>query len=263
MYKIGEFSLLGKTTVKTLRYYEKEKLLIPTMVDENGYRYYDANKLIELAKIVSLRQVGFTINEIKKIMSGNDFMISLNQKKQELENSLIDYKLKISKINYLLGEDKMKYEAVIKELPECIVYYSEGTLADYSKVTEFIMKSDKEFEVTNPDIKGIVPEYCFSEYLDGEYREKNISYRYSRAVTKEGLSTNFIKFKKLAKVNAVCVYHKGHYNAIGEAYGFIMKYIEENGYQVKDFPRERYIDGIWNKENPNDWLTEIQVPIAN
>jgi DNA-binding transcriptional MerR regulator len=80
MYKIGEFSLLGKTTVKTLRYYEKEKLLIPTMVDENGYRYYDANKLIELAKIVSLRQVGFTINEIKKIISGNDFMISLNQK---------------------------------------------------------------------------------------------------------------------------------------------------------------------------------------
>lgn len=40
-----------------------------------------------------------------------------------------------------------------------------------------------------------------------------------------------------------------------------MKYIEENGYHVSDLPRERYIDGIWNKENPEDWLTEIQVPV--
>ncbi|MCQ2969903.1 MAG: MerR family transcriptional regulator, partial [Clostridium sp.] len=29
-----------------------------------------------------------------------------------------------------------------------------------------------------------------------------------------------------------------------------------------DNPRESYIDGIWNKENPEEWLTEIQVPIV-
>ena len=40
MYKIGEFSVLSKTTIKTLRYYEKEGLFIPSFVDENGYRYY-------------------------------------------------------------------------------------------------------------------------------------------------------------------------------------------------------------------------------
>ena len=34
MYKIGEFSILSKTTVKTLRYYEKEKLLIPAYIDK-------------------------------------------------------------------------------------------------------------------------------------------------------------------------------------------------------------------------------------
>ena len=41
MYKIGDFSIMSKTTIKTLRYYEKEKLLIPTYVDKfTGYRYY-------------------------------------------------------------------------------------------------------------------------------------------------------------------------------------------------------------------------------
>ena len=64
MYKIGEFSVLSKTTIKTLRYYEKEGLLKPSFVGENGYRYYETNKLIDLSKIISLRQIGFSILQI-------------------------------------------------------------------------------------------------------------------------------------------------------------------------------------------------------
>lgn len=61
MYKIGEFSTLAKVTIKTLRYYEKEKLLLPCFVDDNGYRYYETTQLLDLAKIISLRQVGLSI----------------------------------------------------------------------------------------------------------------------------------------------------------------------------------------------------------
>lgn len=66
---------------------------------------------------------------------------------------------------------------------------------------------------------------------------------------------------KLKPVMAVCTYHKGEYNNLGETYGFLIKYIEENGYEIIESPRERYIDGIWNKENVSDWLTEIQIPV--
>lgn len=41
------------------------------------------------------------------------------------------------------------------------------------------------------------------------------------------------------------------------------KWIEENGYTGADNPRESYIDGVWNKENENEWLTEIQIPILS
>ena len=40
-----------------------------------------------------------------------------------------------------------------------------------------------------------------------------------------------------------------------------MKYIESNNLQITGYPRECYIDGIWNKDNVEDWLTEIEVPI--
>ena len=40
-----------------------------------------------------------------------------------------------------------------------------------------------------------------------------------------------------------------------------MKYAEQNGYTTAGLARESYIDGIWNKESEEDWLTEIQLPI--
>ena len=67
MYKIGDFSSMSKTTIKTLRYYEKEGLLTPVYIDENtGYRYYESSQLLDISKIISLRQIGLSIKEIKK-----------------------------------------------------------------------------------------------------------------------------------------------------------------------------------------------------
>ena len=57
------------------------------------------------------------------------------------------------------------------------------------------------------------------------------------------------------------IFHKGPYDKIGEAYAFIMKYAEENGYKAAGLSRECYIDGIWNKDSENERLTEIQLPI--
>ena len=59
----------------------------------------------------------------------------------------------------------------------------------------------------------------------------------------------------------ICIYYKGPYDTLEKSYAKIMKYIEDNKLEITDFPRECYIEGIWNKENVEDWLTEIQVPI--
>ena len=67
MYKIGELSKLCKVSVKTLRYYEREGLLIPDEVDTfTGYRYYSPSKIDECNKILALKELGFTLDEINK-----------------------------------------------------------------------------------------------------------------------------------------------------------------------------------------------------
>lgn len=262
MYRIGEFSILSKTTIKTLRYYEKEKLLIPSYIDAiTGYRFYETKQLMDLARIVSLRQVGLSIRDIQKILKGQNMQEILKQHKEELEIELSLTKNQLQRIEYLMEEKNMNYEAYTKQLPAYTVYFKEGIIPSYADISQFILQSAEECKKDNPGLKCIEPNYCYMNYLDGEYKEKNIKIRYAQAVEKEGISNETIQFKTLKPTEAVCVYHKGDYNELGKAYGFIMKWIEDNGYEITDCPRERYIDGIWNKENVEDWVTEIEVPV--
>lgn len=262
MYRIGEFSTLSKVTVKALRYYEKEGLLQPKQIDpETGYRYYETDQLMTVASIVSLRQIGLSIAQIRKIKNGTDLREVLKIRKREVEQIQEEANDQLLRIQYLMEEKNMKYEVVMKTLPEVTVYYKEGVIEHYSDLTQFVLSSADECYATNPNIKCLEPDYCYVNYLDREYKEQNIKIRYAQAVTEAGVPNEIIRFKTLEPLLAACIYHQGSYSNLGEAYAFMMKWIEENGYEIMDDIRERYIDGIWNKEDEKDWLTEIQVPV--
>lgn len=262
MYRIGEFSELSKTTIKTLRYYEKEELLIPAFVDqETGYRFYETNQLPELAKIISLRQMGLSINNIKSILKGDNLEQILKLRKQELETEISLYTSQLLQINNLLEGKDMKHEVVLKELPSYIVYYKEGVIKDFSEIVKFILQSAGECKSTNPNIKCVEPDYCYVSYLDGEYKETNMKIRYAQAVTEMGTPNETIKFEKLNPIKAACIYHKGAYDNLRESYSYLINWVEENGYEIAEPIRERYIDGMWNKSSEEEWLTEIQIPI--
>ena len=262
MYKIGEFSTMSKTTIKTLRYYEKEDLLKPVYVDlDTGYRYYETSQLVELSKIISLRQIGLSIKDIKSILNGQNIKEILTIRKKELEENLILFNTQLSKINYLLEDKNMKNEIFTKEIPSYIVYYQEGLISDFSKIPEFVLQAGSACHKANPRIKCVIPDYCYISYLDGEYKEKDIKIRYAQAVEKIGVETDKIKFMKTNPITAVCIYHKGSYENLRDSYNIILKYIEDNGYEIIDNVRECYIDGCWNKDNVEDYLTEIQFPV--
>jgi len=152
----------------------------------------------------------------------------------------------------------MNYSATIKELPECIVYSKKMKVPNYDAYFEAVPAIGEAIVVQYPEVKCTTPEYCFIVYLDGEYKEKDINIEFCEAVDKMYSDFDDFKFKEIKSVIAVSVLHKGAYNLLGEAYAYIFKWIEENGYVTADNPRESYIDGIWNKEDENDWLTEVR-----
>jgi len=267
MFRIGEFSKLTKTTVKALRYYDEIDLLKPEFVDEEtNYRFYTTIQLIKLHKIQSFRQIGLSINEIKLIMSGHCIDLILEKRKSEIEDTISESNAQLSRIEFILqGKEEeliMNYQAILKELPECIVYSKRMTVPSYDSYFELIPAIGEEVSAANPELKCTVPEYCFIKYLDNEYKDKDINIEFCEAVQKIGKETGDIKFKKVESVSAVSVMHKGAYAVLANAYAFAFKWIEDNGYIIGDSPRESYIDGIWNKESEDEWLTELQIPVV-
>ena len=262
MLKISEFSKLSHLTIKALRFYEKEGLLKPASIDEwNNYRFYETTQLETAAKIKSYRQLGLSIEEIKAVFAGTDVKEILKEKiiSLEKEKNLIESRLSI--INSIMEDKEMKYQVTDKVIAETIVYTPETVRKTYSDVMGWIPSVGQECLALNPGIKCAEPPYEFCEYLDGEYKETDIHIRHNEAVTSFGKENDHIKFKTLPEVRVLSIYHRGPYSNIGEAYAFLMKYSEQNGYTVAGLTRECYIDGIWNKESEEDWLTEIQLPI--
>jgi len=72
MYKIGDFSRLAQIPVKTLRHYDGLGLLRPARVERvSGYRYYEAAQVEELNRILALKDLGFSLREIRGLISEN------------------------------------------------------------------------------------------------------------------------------------------------------------------------------------------------
>ncbi|MGN0683489.1 MAG: GyrI-like domain-containing protein, partial [Oscillospiraceae bacterium] len=185
----------------------------------------------------------------------------LSAKAEQLRKQQSDISERLSIINHILEVHSMKYNVVVKKIPECIVYSEERKLAGYSDAMSFIPESGEECRRLNPDLQCANPQYSFMEYLDGEYKEADVLVRYNEAVTKPGTENDRIKFRTIPETEVLSILHKGAYNQIGEAYAFLMKYAEQNGYKPAGLMRECYIDGVWNKDSVDEWLTEIQMPI--
>lgn len=73
MHSIGEVSKMAGVSARTLRYYDREGLVKPSVVTQAGYRLYDDAALGELAQILFFRELDFSIEDIRRIRSRPDY----------------------------------------------------------------------------------------------------------------------------------------------------------------------------------------------
>jgi len=81
-YRIGEFARLTGVTIRALQYYDRIGLLRPQGRSEAGYRWYAERELVRLQQIVTLKELGFTLDSIARFLDADDFEISSALDKQ-------------------------------------------------------------------------------------------------------------------------------------------------------------------------------------
>lgn len=264
LYKIGMFAAMNRVTIKALRYYDEQGLLKPGYVDEtNGYRYYLASQIADIHQIQSLKNMGFSLDDIRVIQGGKSEKDLLNAKKQEILREIALLTAKLAQIEGYLAEESLDLETpvLVKALPEVTVATMQTRITSYDCLFDVMPKMGEEMERL-----GCVcaePEYCFTHYLEPGYKDEDILIETCEAVTKKKEDTDLVKFQVFPEVKeAACIFHKGSYNTLGNSYGKVLRFIEENDYEICGNIRESYIDGVWNKESEEQWLTEIQIPVC-
>lgn len=260
LYRIGMFAAMNRVTVKALRFYEEQNLLLPAYINyENGYRFYELSQIQDLHKITALKQAGFTLEEIQKLNNGCDENAVLLKKKSELLSKIADLTKQLSIVETFLTKkvDTISSPVLIKKIPKVTVAAMKSTIESYDDLFELMPKMGALMEKAGCECS--MPEYCFTNYITttGE-----IIIETCEAVVEAKPQLEDLYFKEFPEVQAACIFHKGSYNNLSQSYERLLNYIEENSYEICGDFRESYIDGVWNKSDESQWLTEIQIPVS-
>ncbi len=128
MFRIGEFSRLAQVTVKALRLYDERGLLVPARVDRaSGYRFYSAAQLPRLQRILALKDLGLSLQEIGDLLDGGPdtdaIRDRLELRRTTLERELLDGRARLARVEaYLAGlareGDMPAYDALSASLAD-------------------------------------------------------------------------------------------------------------------------------------------------
>jgi DNA-binding transcriptional MerR regulator len=263
LFTVGELSALTGVSKQAIRYYDNIGLLKPSVVgEENAYRYYEPIHVLYLNTITRLSQLGCSLEEIKRYISGGDIkdvmnMLSvrreLTEKKiSELRKALNTLEEQISIIEYgSLSKDRT--EVFLKFCPERQFIYVENEIPPGVKqailqVSHMVKKLEErgllfvcspvfEYKKDNPFLKT------------GFFYDKIPEGLFCTDVVPEG--------------TYACVIHKGKYDDMARTVNLLNRYILKNNLKSMSNIFQLYIIDFALTQNEDELITELQVRVKN
>ncbi|MEE1032364.1 MAG: GyrI-like domain-containing protein [Ruminococcus sp.] len=269
MYSIGEFSKIGSVSTKTLRYYDEIGLLRPAYVDEeNRYRYYEERQVDEILLISELKTYDLRLEQIKAIMeSGNLSLLEhflqerITQLNHQIEENVrlrqcIERKVQEIQSGGKMMEQKLELTVEAKEFEPVWVLSKKATI----DVTQVGVVIGQVFEsIFKNGLQPAGPVMTF--YWDREFHQENANIEVCVPVIGSDEKRNVEGVKLLSPgLCATCTY-VGPYHKMGKAYAAVLKWMEEQQYQVASAPFDVYLSDPKQVTNPEEFVTQIWFPI--
>lgn len=252
-----------------LRYYEKCGLFTPAEIEySTGYRYYSASQISLLSRVTALRDMGFSVEEIAAALPLFDDASAirrlLDSKAEQIRGNISSEQSKLERIAAFSGtlnkeRVNMLFDVEIKSLPPVKVLTLRGKIPHYRD--EGILWEKLGSYMGKNAIEGA--DVGYSTYFDNEYQESNPDVEIAIPVEVPGKSDGEFIYKEYAEMPLAATVRfsgplDGGYDAAIEK---LAQWIEKNGYTMDGFLRGHTIVAPDADKNPDNWLTEIQVPV--
>ena len=251
-YRIGEFAQLGAASIKTLRYYDELGLLKPAHVDaRTQYRYYDATQLRDLAAIRALKDLGATLEEIRRVLlrtdAGRERRNLLARLRSAALHTLANARRSVDWIDLELedgGHSFAETPVVLKERAEIRIASIRARLRTYAEITP--VESDLT-RVLHPALmgaqRGVLWHRCeASGVIEGE------PFVEVRGATPRGSG---FELKCLPGVRVASAYCEAEDDAAVRTYDAIDRWVHRHELRLDGPKREIYVGQ----------LLEIQFPV--
>lgn len=270
MYRIGEFSKICRVPVSALRYYGDIGLLPPETIDSaSGYRYYSASQLPRLNRILALKDLGLSLEEIGATLNdelpAGELRGMLRLKQAEIGQLVAEQRARLTRVENRLRmierEGSMPdQEVVLKNLDPVHVVSLREVLSDPRDVGTMITDG---FSALMP--AGIMPTGpCFSLYHDPDFKptdlDVEIAFPVAPHVTEAPETPGGRSFMERVVPGgkmAVTVY-QGSYDTIDQAYAMIGNWISDNDLTIAGPAQEAYLSAPGDPAGP---VTEIRFPV--
>jgi DNA-binding transcriptional MerR regulator len=272
MIRIGDFSKLSRVSVKTLRFYDEMGLLKPVEVDRfTGYRYYEFDQLARLYRILALKDLGFSLEEIGHLLEGDlpteQMRGMLKLRQAEIRQRVEEEAERLERVDLWLREIEQensvsKYNVVIKKIDPTRVASVRGVVAtppDQGPLWDELLNylDQQKARMIGPPM---------SLYHDAEHQERDWDIEVCIPLAESLPGDQHVKVYDLPGFEKVaCVVHNGPFSSIGEAYDAVAKWIDQNGYQLVGAAREvnlRLPERRGDQNDPNT-VNEVQVPVES
>ncbi len=277
MLKIGDFSRLAHVTVKTLRHYGKVGLLKPSWIDRfTGYRYYSLQQLPRLNRILALKDLGFSLEQIRPLLDGNlsirDLRQILRRKQEELVGRVQEEQVRLAQVESRLRQietegSSPQYEVALKRLESQMVASVRSVLPGFEAAPQHWEKLSREIEdyLKEKDIRLEGP--WFTLYHDPEYTERNVDVEVAVGIESIGprrlaeKEDRRVAVRRLPAIeSAASALHTGSFDTIHQAYAAVFEWVESHGFRVHGPLREVYLDEL-NSDGSACRMVEIQAPV--
>lgn len=279
MFKIGEFSRIGQISVRMLRHYDKLGLLKPEEVDHfTGYRYYTLTQLPRLHRILALRDLGLSLDQIGHLLVEDlpperlQGMLALKQ--AELEDQISAEQSRLARVQARLrmiehADQPTPYEIVHKNAEPLTVATMRSivpTLDDMQayRCTMFDETYDwlKKHSITPEGVEMVI-------YHMPEFHEENIDMEIAIPVADDvydelgSRSSGDLKIRRLTETYPMaCTVHSGNAFDVVNAMTALLTWVKSNHYEIRGMFREVHLSGSENDTQDYEHIVyEIQQPL--
>jgi DNA-binding transcriptional MerR regulator len=269
MFSIGDFASHGRVSVRMLRHYDAIGLLRPAYVDPaTGYRSYQAGQLARLNRVVALKELGFTLTEVRSIVdaevSPEELRGMLRLRRAELRERIDADEARLRQVEARLRiietEGAMPSEDIqVKSLPAIRVGYADGVAAGFepASIGPVIQPLYEQLcaDLDKAGVPMVGPALAW--YDDGP--DGGVLVHAGMPVEAEpGTYDGFTVTDLPAVEHAATIVHRGPMEDVMPTIQTLARWIEANGYTSAGYNRELYVS---YGEGPGPWAVELQEPV--